>query len=271
MDKKINEDAMNFLKNKLKNLIILFIVLPLISCSIDSQNDFDIDKIIDNAIQNSNRTKKNSSRDYQHKPAEILKFAELNPGMTVLDLVSNGGYYAEMLASILGKKGNVIAHTFTRNKSNPDFDYEDYVNKSEHMNNVSMMYADFDEIVLNEGSLDRVFMIENYHKLYSDLAEPKTIAVQQLLEKIRHALKPGGLVIVIDHDAEKGSSIATASSINRLSDEIVMSDMKNAGFEFVDNIHILKDDWEDDLTISAFDPSVIGSTSRFVHKYRRPN
>ena len=39
----------------------------------------------------------------------------------------------------------------------------------------------------------------------------------------------------------------------------------------ISQFHILKDDWEDDLTISAFDPSVIGSTSRFVHKYRSPN
>ena len=136
---------------------------------------------------------------------------------------------------------------------------------------VAVIDAGIDNLNSNKSSLDRVFMIENYHKLYSEFSGSKADAVQMFLKKIRHALKPGGLVIVIDHDAEKGSSIATASSINRLSDEIVMSDMKNAGFEFVDNIHILKDDWEDDLTISAFDPSVIGSTSRFVHKYRSPN
>ena len=44
-----------------------------------------------------------------------------------------------------------------------------------------------------------------------------------------------------------------------------------AGFEFVDNIHVLKNDWEDDLSKSVFDESVRGNTSRFVHKYRSPD
>tara|TARA_Y100000590_G_scaffold445692_1_gene578176 strand:- start:3135 stop:3950 length:816 start_codon:yes stop_codon:yes gene_type:complete len=271
MDKKINEDAMNFLKNKLKNLIILFIVLPLISCSIDSQNDSDIDEIIDNAIQNSNRAENNSSRDDQRKPAEILKFAELKPAMTVLDLVSNGGYYAEMIASIVGKKGNVIAHTFTRNNSNPDFDYDDYVNESEHMSNVSMMYADFDEINIQENTLDRVFIVQNYHDLYFDRPGYGVDDVQPVLAMIRKGLKPGGLMIIIDHDAEKGAPSSTGTTLHRISDEIVMNDMKAAGFEFIDNIHVLKNDWEDDLSKSVFDESVRGNTSRFVHKYRSPD
>ena len=55
-------------------------------------------------------------------------------------------------------------------------------------------------------------MIENYHKLYSEFSGSKADAVQMFL-KIRHALKPGGLVIVIDHDAEKGHQLLP-SSIN---------------------------------------------------------
>ena len=31
--------------------------------------------------------------------------------MTVLDLFSGGGYYTEMLNSVVGKNGKVIAHT----------------------------------------------------------------------------------------------------------------------------------------------------------------
>jgi predicted methyltransferase len=50
-----------------------------------------------------------------------------------------------------------------------------------------------------------------------------------------------------------------------------MSDMKMAGFKFLDNNHVLKNDWEDDLTKSVFDASVRGNTSRFVHKYINPN
>ena len=233
---------MNFTKNKVKNLIILSIVLPLISCSFDSKNEVDMNQIINNALQNVSKYENNSTRESNDKIFKILGFAELNSGMSVLNLGQNNVLYNELLENILVEQGEG-----------------------------SFMNLNFEKMNSIENTFDRVFMIENYHTLYSDFAEPKTDAVQELLEKVSHTLNPGGLVIIIDHDAEKGSTISTASSINRLSDEIVMSDMKNAGFQFVDNIHILKDDWEDDLTISAFDPSVIGSTSRFVHKYRNPN
>ena len=78
-------------------------------------------------------------------------------------------------------------------------------------------------------------------------------------------------MIIIDHDAEKSAPSTTGTTLHRISDEIVMNDMKEAGFEFVDNIHVLKNDWEDDLTKSVFDESVRGNTSRFVHKYRSPD
>ena len=71
--------------------------------------------------------------------------------------------------------------------------------------------------------------------------------------------------------AEKGAPTSTGTTLHRISDEIVMNDMKAAGFEFIDNIHVLKNDWEDDLSKSVFDESVRGNTSRFVHKYRSPD
>ena len=255
-----------FAKN---NLFLVICLTLMISCA--NEKNMQIGDIIDAAINNPSRSGENIEKDRFRKPADILKFSEVLPGMNVLDMVSNGGYYAEMLASIVGNKGNILAHTFTRNKSNPDFSYDDYVNESEHMNNVSMMYADFDEISLNENTLDRVFIVQNYHDLYFDRPGYGVDDVQPVLAMIRKGLKPGGLMIIIDHDAEKGAPSTTGTTLHRISDEIVMNDMKEAGFEFVDNIHVLKNDWEDDLTKSVFDESVRGNTSRFVHKYRSPD
>ena len=255
-----------FAKN---NLFLVSCLTLMISCA--NEKNMQIGDIIDAAINNPSRSAENIEKDRFRKPADILKFSEVLPGMNVLDMVSNGGYYAEMLASIVGYNGKVLAHTFTRNKSNPDFSYDDYVNESEHMNNVSMMYADFDEISLNENTLDRVFIVQNYHDLYFDRPGYGVDDVQPVLAMIRKGLKPGGLMIIIDHDAEKSAPSTTGTTLHRISDEIVMNDMKEAGFEFVDNIHVLKNDWEDDLTKSVFDESVRGNTSRFVHKYRSPD
>tara|TARA_B100001250_G_scaffold365024_1_gene345500 strand:+ start:1553 stop:2323 length:771 start_codon:yes stop_codon:yes gene_type:complete len=255
-----------FAKN---NLFLVICLTLMISCT--NEKNMQIGDIIDSSINNLSRSAENIEKDRFRKPADILEFSEMMPGMTVLDMVSNGGYYAEMLASIVGNKGKVLAHTFTRNKLNPDFSYDDFVNESEHMNNVSMMYADFDELTLNENTLDRVFIVQNYHDLYFDRPGYGVDDVQPVLAMIRKGLKPGGLMIIIDHDAEKGAPSTTGTTLHRISDEIVMNDMKAAGFEFVDNIHVLKNDWEDDLSKSVFDESVRGNTSRFVHKYRSPD
>jgi len=236
----VNQKLSGLIMTNKKNMMLCALLSLIISCG--NNKELEIDEIIDMAVNDPSRNIENKEKDKLNKPLEILKFAELSSDMTVLNLSPVDEFYNELLNSIINEDKNGLV-----------------INISD------------DEFNSAENSLDRVFMIENYHKLYSDHTHPETNTAQQILEKVRVALKPGGLIIVIDHDAEKGSSISTASSINRLSDEIIMSDMNNAGFEFVDNIHILKDDWEDDLTISAFDPSVIGSTSRFVHKYRNPD
>tara|TARA_B100001540_G_C15702504_1_gene594567 strand:- start:137 stop:859 length:723 start_codon:yes stop_codon:yes gene_type:complete len=236
----VNQKLSGLIMFNKKNMMLVTLLSFVISCG--NNKELQIDEIINAAVKNPLRKIENTEKDELNKPVEILKFAELSSDMTVLNLSPVDEFYNELLNNVINEDKNGL-----------------------------VIDAGIDNLNSNKSSLDRVFMIENYHKLYSEFSGSKADAVQMFLKKVRHALKPGGLVIIIDHDAEKGSSIATASSINRLSDEIVMSDMKNAGFEFVDNIHILKDDWEDDLTISAFDPSVIGSTSRFVHKYRSPN
>ena len=256
--------------NKYK-IISLLMFASILSCTNESANEPSYEDLINTAINNKARSEENIDQDKGRKPAEIIKFAEVKPGMKVLDMVSNGGFYAEILASIVGEDGGVIAHTFARNESNPDFSYAQYVNDSPHMSNVNMMYADFDSINLDENTLDRVFIVQNYHDLYFDRPGYGVDDVQAVLAMIKKGLKPGGMMIIIDHDAEKGSPSSTGTSLHRISDEIVMTDMKMAGFKFLDNIHVLKNDWEDDLTKSVFDDSVRGNTSRFVHKYINPN
>ena len=255
-----------------KIIVMLLVVTSFgVSCSNETINEPSYEDLINNAILNDARSDDNKNQDKERKPAEIIKFAEVRPGMTVLDIVSDGGFYAEILANIVGGNGEVIAHTFLKNQSNPDFSYAESVNNSAYMSNVNMMYADFDSFNLKENTIDRVFMMQNYHNLYFDLPGDGGNIVQPLLAMIKKGLKPGGMIVIIDNDAEKGSPATSAKTLNRISDEIVMSDMKMAGFKFVDNIHLLKNDWEDDLTKSIFDPSVMGNTSRFVHKYATPD
>src|SRR5262249_45124786 len=49
------------------------------------------------------------ARDGDRKPADILAFSQIKPGMVVVDLVPGDAYYTRMLAKLVGPKGKVFA------------------------------------------------------------------------------------------------------------------------------------------------------------------
>src|SRR3954464_286418 len=65
---------------------------------------------ISNALSDSARPAADTSRDVNRHPGELLAFAGLRPGMTVVDLSPGGGYYTRILAKAVGDKGRVYAY-----------------------------------------------------------------------------------------------------------------------------------------------------------------
>jgi len=69
--------------------------------------------IYDQVVAHPDRTAADRERDAGRKPAEIFRFLGLEPGMTVLELGSAGGYSTEIAARIVGADGAVYAQAFT--------------------------------------------------------------------------------------------------------------------------------------------------------------
>ncbi len=253
-------------------LTSLISCLILISCNPDNnmKQEINYDDLISTALNNPARKESNSSRDDARKPGEVIKFMEVLPGMTVLDMVSNGGFYAEILANVVGDQGKIIAHTFAANESKPDYEYAQYINDSEHMKNVELMYANFGDIELSENTIDRVFIVQNYHDMYFDRPGYGVDDVQPVLAMIRKGLKPGGIMAIIDHEAQKGAPSSTGTTLHRISSDVVKADMNEAGFELTGSLDVLLNN-EDDMSKGVFDPSVRGKTSRFVLKFASPD
>ncbi|MEO2176947.1 MAG: methyltransferase, partial [bacterium] len=49
--------------------------------------------VIDDAIANPNRPEADVANDPGRKPVEVLKFFQIEPGMSVFDIFAGGGYY----------------------------------------------------------------------------------------------------------------------------------------------------------------------------------
>ena len=54
------------------------------------------------ALAAPGRLAEDLAQDGQRKPAEVLAFFGVQPGMAVLDLYSGGGYFTELLAAVVG-------------------------------------------------------------------------------------------------------------------------------------------------------------------------
>lgn len=221
------------------------------------------DANIDAAVNNPNRMESNSSRDAARKPGDVIKFMGVSQGDTVLDMVSNGGFYAEILAGVVGDNGRVIAHMFPNAGMDPDNEYAAYIRNTPHMSNVVPIYASFNDLDVKENSLDYVFLIQNFHDFYFDRFD---VDVDRILAMYRKALKPGGVMAIIDHQAVAGAPRTTGTTVHRIDGAIVKEDMAKAGFEFAGELDILRNT-TDDPSKSVFDPAVRGKTSRFVMKF----
>jgi len=246
-----------------KTLLSFIAASLLVGGPLQAQN---MDEIIKSALDNPARAESNSSRDAARMPGDVIKFMGVMPGDTVLDMVSNGGFYAEILAGVVGNDGRVIAHMFPSAGMDPNNEYAAKIRTADHMQNVVPIYASFNDLDLEENTLDSVFLIQNYHDFHFDRFD---VDLGRILAMYRKALKPGGVMVIIDHQAVEGAPAITGTTVHRIDAAIVKSEMAAAGFKFEGEMDILMND-TDDPSVLVFDPSVRGKTSRFIQKYSNP-
>ena len=125
------------------------------------------------------------ARDRVGEAEQVMELAGIKAGMWVADVGAGGGYYTVRLARLVGPKGRVLAEDIvpeTRDR------LSDRVQR-ENLDNVAVKLGTADNPMLPRGSFDRVFLVHMYHEVDSPYA---------FLWHMRDALKPNGLVIVVD-------------------------------------------------------------------------
>src|ERR1051325_6925728 len=60
------------------------------------------------AVANPERPEADRMRDADRRPAEVIAFAGLKPGMSVVELAPGGGYFTRILSGVVGSSGKVI-------------------------------------------------------------------------------------------------------------------------------------------------------------------
>ncbi len=222
------------------------------------------------AVASTARPETDRARDASRKPAAILEFFGIEPGMTVLDMFTGSGYYAEIIASVVGDEGKVIAHS---NEAYLGFVGDAFEERfgSGRLVNVEVLMAENNELTLVANSLDAIMLVLSFHDLYHDDPEngwPR-IDGPAFLAELRKGLKPGGILAIIDHYAEAGAPSDVGDTLHRIDPAIVKADMAAAGFVLEAESDMLRNP-DDNLEVIVFDPDIRGKTDRFVMRYRKP-
>ena len=205
--------------------------------------------------------------DEGRKPADVLAFAGVKPGQTVLDFFAGSGYYSILLARAVGPKGMVFA-------ANPpgENDPKAWEPLAGKVPQLHVMVAEVAQMQFAPRSLDLIFTNLNYHDLYweSEKYHFPRVDVPKVLAAWFTQVKPGGHVVIIDHAANPGGDPReVADKLHRIDAERVKADMAAAGFVLEGESAVLRRS-EDDRTKLVFDPAVRGKTDRFMLKFRRP-
>ena len=226
--------------------------------------------IYDAAVASDARPESDRARDAGRKPAAVLEFLGIKPGMTVLDMFTGGGYYAEIIAGVVGDEGKVVAQS---NQAYLGFVGDEFEERfgSGRLANVEVLMAENNELSLEADTFDAVMLVLSFHDLYHSDPENSwaQIDLPAFLAELRKGLKPGGCVAIIDHYAEAGASAETGGTVHRIDPAIVIADMEAAGFVLDGQSDLLRNP-EDDLTKIVFAPELRGKTDRFIMLFKNP-
>lgn len=222
------------------------------------------------ALANPARSDADRARDGRDHPQEVLTLAGFGKGMTIADIFGGGGYYSEILASVVGPTGQV------RLVNNPA--YDGYAKKglatrlaNGRLPNVHYEIVPPAAMNLGTASLDGALIVMSYHDLYvNDPGDNwPAIDASQFIDQIVTALKPGATLLIVDHQARPGTGKDDAQKLHRIEDKFAIADFRAHGLEFAASLPVLANP-ADDHTLNVFDKAIRGQTDRFVHVYRKP-
>ena len=218
---------------------------------------------IELAVSAKGRPAEDVARDADRKPQDVMRFFEIEPGQRIAELMTGKGYYAELLARVVGPEGRVHAQNsafvlkrfaeapLSERLSNPE------------LANVERLDSELATPRLPKD-LDTVLMILFYHDTYW-----QEIDRAAMNRAVFDALKPGGIYGIIDHHAEAGSGSRDVETLHRVDAAIVRDEILAAGFELEAESSLLRHP-EDSRESNVFDGKVRGRTDRFIYRFRKP-
>ena len=218
------------------------------------------------AVADPGRPAADRDRDAERKPADMLAFAGVKPGMVVIDILPGGGYFTRIFSTAVGPTGKVLAYV-------PDEMFANHPKSLDAVNAITTDPAHKNIQALHDPALapgpqniaDVVWTSQNYHDLHN-VPGLDVVAFNKVLYGI---VRPGGVYIVLDHSAPAGSGLTDTNTLHRIDEATVRKEVEAAGFKFDGESKVLANP-ADTRTLKVFDPAIRGHTDQFILRFRKP-
>ena len=216
------------------------------------------------ALAHPDRPADDKARDAARRPGEVLAFAGLSPGHTVLDLMTGRGWYAEIAGRVVGPEGQVYAqnNAFVVERF-ADGPLNDRLAGPGH-EQVTRLDAELDALGLPDASVDLALFGLFYHDMYWMNLDRSAVNAE-----IYRVLAPGGTYVVFDHHAAEGRGLLDVETLHRVERHLVVEEILAAGFVLEAESDVLRHPG-DPRTANVFDDEIRGQTDRFLLRFRKP-
>lgn len=156
-------------------------------------------------------------RDGWQRPADVMNALRIEAGSVVADIGAGDGYFSFHLARRAGLQGKVYA---------VDLDEKALAQLKERagslgLTNIEIVRSKPDDPSLPESALDAALIVNAYHEF---------TAYDAMLQGIYRALRPGGLLGILEWHAEAGKPRKEYEERHELPGEMLIEDAMRNGF-----------------------------------------
>jgi len=161
------------------------------------------------------------SREIARASGTIAAFCGLQPGTAIADVGAGTGLFEPVFSQAVGGSGKVYAVDL----SDAFLGHLAARDAAEGWQNVEIVACTERSVELTASSVDVVFLCDTYHHFEYP---------QSTLASIRSALRPGGLLVIVDFERIEGVSSEWLLGHVRAGKEVFRAEIEEAGFRFLD-------------------------------------
>lgn len=205
-----------------------------------------VDELLDAAIEGQHRSDANRARDVFRRPKMTLLFFGLQPNMNVVEISPAAGWYTEIIAPVVKDRGQYAAAVPKLDDSMPaamrdrDAAYRDKLAKGRDIYGNARInaYDPAKPVFAPAGSADLVLTFRNVHNW------AKAGNADAMFKGFYDALKPGGILGVVEHRAKPGTEFKRQIDSGYMTEDYVIKAAERAGFR-LDASAELNSNWRD--------------------------